>query len=275
MQIIHIFLLMFLSQLHPTENSLYLSHTQDGSNIELYDCFIVHDLPYCRRPTDPTDLHRTLVPFSCDGRNAGVQHRFSDLRSNNTTISTILHQWKSSLEQVQAFARYSHDHTQPDQKLCQCQGKSVFGKYCEYELPFGTTFEQTSDWQVKMRNENEWKVQMHGNITCYRGIECDSGRLCLDWREICDGTQNCMLGLDEENCDILELNICEDDEYRCSNGMCIPDAYFVDGEHDCLDWTDEMGSGKGNMCPRQSVSIECDDHLCLRNEWSCGDGTVY
>ena len=128
----------------------------------------------------------------------------------------------------------------------QCEGESVFGKDCEYELPYGSTLEQTLDWQMEMRNADEWKVQIYGNITCYDGISCNSGVLCLDWREICDGIQNCMYRHDEENCDILEMNMCDEDEYRCSNGLCIPDAYFLDGELDCLDWTDEMRSWQGS-----------------------------
>jgi hypothetical protein len=39
-----------------------------------------------------------------------------------------------------------------------------------------------------------------------------------------------MNGTDEESCDLLEFNECEDDEYRCSNGMCIPEVYFLDGK---------------------------------------------
>ena len=42
--------------------------------------------------------------------------------------------------------------------------------------------------------------------------------LCLDWRDICDGQQDCLDGYDEENCDKLEFNECEDGEYRCTNG---------------------------------------------------------
>ena len=37
----------------------------------------------------------------------------------------------------------------------------------------------------------------------------------------------------------LEFNECEDDEYRCANGMCIPDEYWLDGDYDCMDWTDD------------------------------------
>jgi hypothetical protein len=39
-----------------------------------------------------------------------------------------------------------------------------------------------------------------------------------------------MNGLDEENCDLLEFNECENDEYRCVDGMCIAEEYWLDGE---------------------------------------------
>ena len=237
---------ILLSLLRPIHTSIHLFHTQDGSPIEFYDCVFVYDLPYCRRPTAPVDLTRSHHPLSCDGRPTGIRRHFSQMRSANISISTVLHRWKSSLEQVEAYARYSHHPTQFDGVICQCEGESVFGKDCEYELPYGSTLEQTLDWQMEMRNADEWKVQIYGNITCYDGISCNSGVLCLDWREICDGIQNCMYGHDEENCDILEMNMCDEDEYRCSNGLCIPDAYFLDGELDCLDWTDEMRSWQGS-----------------------------
>ena len=259
--------------LHSIRSSIYLFDTHDGSSIDFYDCVVIDDLSYCRRPTDPINLTRTQTPLSCDERQAGIKHRFSDLQPRNISISTVLHRWKSSIEQVEALTRFAHHPAQPDQELCQCEGDGVFGKDCEYQLPVGATLEQTLDWQVQMREANEWQVQMHGNITCYKGIACDSGLLCLDWREICDGTQNCMFGLDEENCDILEMNVCGAEEYRCSNGMCIPDEYFLDGELDCLDWSDEGEQWERDLsCSKERVSVECDDRICYRNQWSCGDG---
>ena len=254
------------------EASIYLSRTQDGSALEHYDCVSVGSLVYCRRPRYPMNLSRSDEYVSCDKRNGGITHRFSHLRSMNMNTSAILHEWKSSVDQVEAYRRYLNDSSERDDYLCECSRAGTFGKYCEYQLPIGTTFEETLNWQVETRNRNEWEVQAHGNITCYEGILCNFGLLCLDWREICDGTQNCMFGLDEANCDILELNICDDDEYRCMNGMCIPDKYFLDGEPDCLDWTDEVGEKAGLLCPRQRVSVQCDDHICLPNRWSCGDG---
>ncbi|CAF1487199.1 unnamed protein product [Adineta steineri] len=81
-----------------------------------------------------------------------------------------------------------------------------------------------------------------------------------------------MSGLDEENCDHLEFNECSDDEYRCMSGMCISEKYFLDGEFDCLDWSDEIPYYDDTNCPKNEVSAECDDRICPPNQWSCGDG---
>lgn len=190
---------------------------------------------YCRRPNDPIELDRTTEFQACDKTYGGVTHRFSALRSKNVPLVTILHQWQSSLEQVEEYLRYLNNQTLVDGFLCQYQQEQSFGKYCEYRLPVGNSFEETYQWQLTMQNDHPWEVQRLGNITCYEGLSCERGSLCLDWREICDGVQNCLFGFDEENCDILELNICDEDEYRCANGMCISDAFFLDGERDCLD----------------------------------------
>ncbi|CAF4252493.1 unnamed protein product [Rotaria sp. Silwood2] len=102
-------------------------------------------------------------------------------------------------------------------------------------------------------------------------LECDSGLLCIDWRDVCDGIQQCMSGFDEENCDILEFNECEQDEYRCMNGMCIPDEYFLDGDFDCLDWSDEIQYYDDLNCGFEEASSQCDDRICPPNRWSSGD----
>ena len=66
------------------------------------------------------------------------------------------------------------------------------------------------------------------------------------------------------------MNRCdEEEEYRCENGMCIPQEFFLDGD---LDWSDEMEFKNNGNYPRESARIDCDDHLCLFVQWSCGDG---
>ena len=256
------------------KSTIYLSHTNDGLEIEFYDCVrtVQPSLDYCRRPKEPIDLSRDNHTTECE-QNGGQRHHFSELQSKNINISTILHQWRSSLERVEDYLRYRKDSSQLDGWICQCLHRGSFGKNCEYRLPVGDTFEETLQWQLIMRKENPWKVQIYGDVLCYETLRCDSGVLCLDWGEICDGVQQCLEGKDEENCDLLEMNPCDPEkEYRCSNGMCIPDQFFLDGEGDCLDWSDEMYRQTVPNCYMESVNEECDDHLCRGGYWSCGDG---
>ncbi|CAF5127246.1 unnamed protein product, partial [Rotaria sp. Silwood1] len=82
-------------------------------------------------------------------------------------------------------------------------------------------------------------------FTCYVHLQCDRGPTpsCLDWSEICDGKIDCMNGgRDEEYCWQLEINDCENNEYRCNNGQCIPYEFFRDDSlvPDCLDGSDEV-----------------------------------
>ena len=263
---------LFLFTLFVVESEIYLDKTEDRFEIEFYDCVQIQSLDYCRRPKDPINLDRDNDIRSCE-QNGGQMHRFHEIRSNNITPITILHQWRSTLERVERYERYLTDPNQSDQSICQCLRSGSFGKNCEYRLPLGTTFEETLRWQLAMREKNPQNVQIYGDIVCYETLKCDSGVLCLDWRDICDGIQQCLDGKDEENCDLLEMNQCdEDEEYRCENGMCIPQQFFLDGERDCLDWSDEMQLKSSWNCPLESVSSACDDHLCPANSWSCGDG---
>ena len=96
--------------------------------------------------------------------------------------------------------------------------REAFGKNCEYQLPTGETLEETSQWPLVIREKNPEKIQIYGDVVFYQTLKCDSGLLCLDWREICDGIPNCLEGKDEENCYLLEMNECHpDEEYRCVN----------------------------------------------------------
>ena len=186
----------------------------------------------------------------------------------------ILNQrWTFTLEQLEQYSLFLKEPDGTDGFLCQCPHLESFGKNCEYQLPFGQTFEETLQWQLDIRDDNQEKVQIYGDVVCYETLVCNSGVLCLDWRDICDGVQQCLEGKDEENCDLLEMNQCdEEEENRCSNGMCIPHEFFLDGELGCLDWSNEMRYKKDESCPKERVNTKCDDRLCPPNSWSCGDG---
>ena len=257
--------------LRSVDTSIYLYHTYDGTGVEFFDCAYAESFWYCRRPTEPMNLTRNEDASACEW-NGGIAHSFSDLRSNGTNVSTILHEWKSSIERVEQYARFLRDDSPTDGYLCQCVHPLSFGKNCEYRLLFDKTFQETIDWHRVRKESAPSKMHYYADILCYPTLSCDSGLLCLDWREICDGVQQCMYGYDEENCDLLELNVCNEDEYRCMNGMCIPNECFLDGVFDCLDWSDEMQYMKSEDCSVETASARCDDHVCPPNQWSCGDG---
>ncbi|UJR12437.1 hypothetical protein I4U23_016613 [Adineta vaga] len=252
-QTVHIIFLLSIAQTH-----VYIYHTEDSLTAEFYDCIYHQDLLYCRRPNEPIVLQRDNDTQYC--YNDGKIHAFTSLMSNSINTSFILHNWNYMTNEHNKY-------------ICECTNRQSFGRHCEYMLPMGTTFEETLQWELEERKKNDNDMQIYGDILCYKTLTCDSGLLCLDWRDICDGVQQCMFGYDEENCDKLEFNECEDDdEYRCVNGMCIPDEYFLDGDYDCMDMTDEIGYKADFDCTFQQASMECDDRVCLRFQYSCGDG---
>jgi hypothetical protein len=95
--------------------------------------------------------------------------------------------------------------------------------------------------------------------------------------------------MDEENWDKLEFNECEDDEFRCTNGMCISEEFWLDGEYytfpkafsilniilgdyDCMDWSDELFQSNEQSCVFESNEMACDERACQQDYYSCGDG---
>ncbi|CAF0784875.1 unnamed protein product, partial [Adineta ricciae] len=120
-----------------------------------------------------------------------------------------------SIEQADKYAAYLATAVSTSDKnnitLCICTEQNTFDT--------DRIVEEVTNWH---------KYHGYGKMQCYETVQCDSGLRCLDWRDICDGEQQCMFGVDEDNYDLLEFNECEPDEYRCSNGMCIPQEYFLD-----------------------------------------------
>ncbi|CAF3345369.1 unnamed protein product [Rotaria sp. Silwood2] len=109
-------------------------------------------------------------------------------------------------------------------------------------------------------------------LTCYVHLQCDRGSAltCLDWSEICDGKVDCLDGgRDKEHCWQLEVNDCEDDQYRCINGQCIPGTFFRDNTAipDCLDGSDEYfkaTDNRANYAIAEPV-FECEDITCTHS----------
>ena len=262
--------IIFILALPVFECSIYVYNSGDSPSVEDYDCVYHQSTLYCVRPTQAFAQEREGRADRCYAN--GKSHSLRSLRLSNTSAHTVLHHWRSTLDQVEEYAHYLRQpihSVDGDKQLCQCTDPQSFGRNCEYLLPVGKSLTDTANAKFAM---NSGKLMYEGDIVCYTTVQCDFGLLCLDWRDICDGVQQCMSGVDEENCDKLEFNECEEDEYRCMNGMCIPDEYFLDGEYDCMDMSDEKVTFNDTSCAFQSASKECDDRVCPPNQWSCGDG---
>ncbi|XP_071819791.1 transmembrane protease serine 9-like [Apostichopus japonicus] len=65
------------------------------------------------------------------------------------------------------------------------------------------------------------------SFPCHNGsIVCNG--LCLPESWICDGTPDCFLGEDEDDC-----ATCSSAQFQCDDGSCIPDYWLCDGIIDC------------------------------------------
>ncbi|RUS87345.1 hypothetical protein EGW08_004887, partial [Elysia chlorotica] len=77
-----------------------------------------------------------------------------------------------------------------------------------------------------------------GPPPCNEGdFRCPSG-VCIEPRQVCDGTEDCFGGADEQNC--AETEACRVDQYRCEDGQCINGTLTCDGFADCNDFSDEI-----------------------------------
>lgn len=228
---------IFLLILTVSDAQVWLYDTENQQSTEKFDCLHYHDdgtgtiIPYCQRPYSSQSLNRNRTQCFNDGQKLF----FDDLINQQIHPSKAL-QWGWTMEIADLYATIFHNrsllHTYQDSFVCNCTRLGTFGKYCEYQLTHNQTkFSEAIKSQFKQKkNGDSWNTQRYGKILCYETLPCLSSPLCLDWREICDGVQRCENGIDEENCDYLEFNECEDDEFRCTNGMCIAEEFWLDGE---------------------------------------------
>jgi hypothetical protein len=208
--------------------------TENNHDIEKFDCvYHVYDgqeIAYCLRPTGIQELYRKKI--NCE--NQGEKLLFRHLIEKNVEPNIVL-DWSSSVEIADFYAHVFYNKSfltnDYDQFVCNCTKLGTFGKYCEYQLTHNTKlFSEAIKAQFEQKKTGDsWDSQRYGKILCYETLPCGTGDLCLDWREICNGIQRCPDGIDEENWDKLEFNECENDEFRCTNGMCISEQFWLDG----------------------------------------------
>ncbi|CAF3843808.1 unnamed protein product [Adineta steineri] len=225
---------------------------------------------YCIRPNNEKNL-TTVVHFI---NISDQSFTFNELYHQNVTSDEIL-LWSSSIDVAEQYQYYLDQPFQSNlsrEVFFNCT-RPWFGSRCQYSLEINE--------DVLVRNPCE--MTSTDNIfrqTCYILLECDRGSpsICLDWREICNGQIDCLNnGIDETGCFNLEINECNENEYRCHNGLCIPKIFlemkFVEAQ--CFDGSDEIV--KNNHLLEfyyRPHLFECQEYVCRPNEgqFTCGDG---
>ncbi|CAF4363849.1 unnamed protein product, partial [Adineta steineri] len=124
-----------------------------------------------------------------------------------------------------------------------------FGSICQYRFQSAVLSSFNKVFQFHYNINDIAEIYIYSN-TCYPFLpDCYRGPspMCLDWHEICDGYFDCLYGEDEQLCDILEVNECFGDDFRCHfGGQCISSTFLRDGKTstDCLDGSDEVYPAK-------------------------------
>ncbi|CAF0744979.1 unnamed protein product [Adineta steineri] len=170
---------------------------------------------------------------------------FAQLYQRNIT-SEQLYLWSTPLDIIEYYELYLNQRLSSNTSVVMAINGFYnctpprFGPLCQYSLDIYQSDDLTLNEMIHDYYLHEYQLT---TLTCYIHLECDRGSisLCLDWSEICDGIVDCRNGIDEEPCWQLNINQCEDNEYRCENGQCIDKIFFDDDSNvfECLDRSDE------------------------------------
>ena len=216
-----------------------------------------------------SDLPSTL---KIEPSNSIKTYTFQQLKKQNVT-SEHLYLWSTPIDIIEQYQLYLNtNNTNLAKKIFYKCILPRFGPQCQYQLMF-------YDSQLLSLYENIERGfggrAIDGRpflMTCYDHLECyrSNSYTCLDWTEICDGHIDCLNdGIDEKDCWQLEINQCNENEYRCSNGECISilfgrhdrRALFFDCfYHEVIAHEIQYGLSMCNL--RYHSFDECDDIIC-------------
>ncbi|CAF1538437.1 unnamed protein product [Adineta ricciae] len=257
-----------------------------NSDISYRDCLYSN--------TINTEINEWILTRYClDGNDAvgnqdecdeNVKFTFEELKLKHVSGENLF-KWNAPIDTINNYEKYlgDNDMSMKNDFFCNCSDLgNFFGKDCSYSFrntSSDTTFDEIISKQFGKMEQLSFTFEILDDedlLTCYKGIQCDS-TICLDWRQICDGFIDCRNGEDEfKDCLLIELNQCEENEYRCSNGLCIPQTFLIDLSYDCGDITDEEYDIDETVnelveC-HKSTMIVCDFSQSRWSLFPCGNG---
>ncbi|CAF1130271.1 unnamed protein product [Adineta steineri] len=214
---------------------------------------IQHDCIRTSASLEEADITRQIMTY-CMGEssakfNAATDKNFPNFTfaqlSENNVTSQELYQWSASIDLIERYEFYLNQSTKSSLEnnvFYNCTFPR-FGSTCQYELN-NYDPSQLSLYEFIDNYYHSYEY-VPTDFTCYIHLNCTRGYspACLDWSEICDGKVDCLNGpVDEEHCWQLEMNQCQNNEYRCYNGQCILREFYHDDlkNPDCIDKSDEI-----------------------------------
>ena len=274
---------------------LYESDRPIKTHVLYYDCLnyrkqtirvvyqhlidIIDDLiPYCVQPV-PVDVIDEIENDVADEQ--GTRMSFRDIRSQNINVSHLM-DWSVPVDIIERYQKYVNIFDDESNEYFYNCTQPWFGHRCQYSFNLDrnqSSFDEIVEQDFARRSGFVEYGNMPVLFPCYVLLVCDRGgsSLCLDWREICDGTVDCLDGgHDEEFCFDMEMNECGEHEYRCHNGLCIPKDLWENGlgEADCLDRSDDLLPVNVMTECYHDPSFRCEEYSCTRGTYTfvCGDG---
>ncbi|UJR18322.1 hypothetical protein I4U23_005224 [Adineta vaga] len=211
-------------------------------------------LPFCRRPIEPIILNRSNDTQHC--YHNGTLYSFANLQKMNISISTVLHQWKSSIEKVEDYIRFlTNPIDEFNGYICKCINLQSFGKNCKYLLPIGRTLTDTFYAENNLKLNNSHYVQFYGDIICYRTLNYWSDEIQF-YDDIKCSTDGIYIPCDDR--------ICPPNQYSCGDGQCIIDRFDFQ----------IISQFKSECQSKREQAFLCETHY-INDMWTLPNGRCY